>query len=191
MNHPRRLHRSTHDRIIAGVAGGVAEYFDVDPTIVRVIWLVSMIVTTTLTFWIYVVMIFVVPEGPADWPAPSPWAPGGEPIGGDAAGTPAVGAVPAAEPGASTGPAPEASWWTGGSRWQSHQEQWQHRTERSEYRAFGGPGIAVGLLLIVIGGMLAWHQVDPRLDLNLTWPVAVIALGVILVASSFRFRGRS
>ena len=39
--------------------------------------------------------------------------------------------------------------------------------------------------------MLAWHQIDPSFDLNLIWPVAIIALGLILVASSLRFRDRS
>jgi phage shock protein PspC (stress-responsive transcriptional regulator) len=34
--HGRRLARSADDRMIAGVAGGVAEYLDVDPTIVRI-----------------------------------------------------------------------------------------------------------------------------------------------------------
>jgi hypothetical protein len=34
--------------------------------------------------------------------------------------------------------------------------------------------------------MLAWHQFDPNFDVNLTWPVLVIALGAILVISSIR-----
>jgi phage shock protein C len=33
---PRSLHRSTDDRMIAGVASGIARYFDVDVTIVRI-----------------------------------------------------------------------------------------------------------------------------------------------------------
>lgn len=31
----KKLHRSSTDRVVAGVAGGVAEYFDIDPIIVR------------------------------------------------------------------------------------------------------------------------------------------------------------
>ena len=34
----KQLMRSGHDKKIAGVCGGVAHYFDMDPTIVRVIW---------------------------------------------------------------------------------------------------------------------------------------------------------
>ncbi|MHB8946126.1 MAG: PspC domain-containing protein, partial [Bacillota bacterium] len=36
----RRLYRSRHERVIAGVAGGIAEYFNVDVTLIRLIWVV-------------------------------------------------------------------------------------------------------------------------------------------------------
>lgn len=39
----RRLRRSTTDRQIAGVCGGMAEYFDTDPTLMRLIWVVLSI----------------------------------------------------------------------------------------------------------------------------------------------------
>jgi phage shock protein C len=39
----RRMRRSTTDRQIAGVCGGMAEYFDTDPTLVRLIWVVLSI----------------------------------------------------------------------------------------------------------------------------------------------------
>ena len=45
----RRLYRSAYDRILAGVAGGVAAYFDVDPVIVRVIWFLSVFFSGSLT----------------------------------------------------------------------------------------------------------------------------------------------
>ncbi len=78
---PRRLYRSADDRILAGVCGGVAAYFDVDPVIVRIIWFLSVFFTGSLTFWAYLIMIVVVPLEPADWPPQSPWAPGGTPLG--------------------------------------------------------------------------------------------------------------
>ena len=34
----KRLHKSRTDRMIGGVCGGVAEYFGLDPTLVRVVW---------------------------------------------------------------------------------------------------------------------------------------------------------
>lgn len=39
----KRLTRSTSNRILGGVAAGVAEYFDLDPTLVRVLWVVAVI----------------------------------------------------------------------------------------------------------------------------------------------------
>ena len=36
----KRLYRSRDNRVIAGVCGGVAEYFNIDPTIIRIIWVV-------------------------------------------------------------------------------------------------------------------------------------------------------
>ena len=36
----KRLYKSNENRIIAGVCGGIAEYFDVDPTLIRPGWVV-------------------------------------------------------------------------------------------------------------------------------------------------------
>lgn len=36
----KRLYKSTHDRKLCGVCGGIAEYFDVDPTLIRLLWVV-------------------------------------------------------------------------------------------------------------------------------------------------------
>ena len=36
----KRLYKSNENRIIAGVCGGIAEYFDVDPTLIRLGWVV-------------------------------------------------------------------------------------------------------------------------------------------------------
>ena len=217
---PRRLYRSSDDRILAGVAGGLAAYLDVDPVIVRIIWFLSVFFTGSLTFWAYLVMIVVVPLEPSEWPSQSPWAPGGGPTGfeaayappttGPTADTAAAGAVAptATEPGPTspgdptapapgTPPAPAPGGWWGDDwrsqrrqeRWQNRAERWQQRAERHELRhGHGGPGLVFGLLLILIGGMLVLNQVLPNFPINLTWPVVIVALGVILVVSSVRFR---
>jgi phage shock protein C len=41
----RRLYKSPTERVISGVAGGVAEYFDLDPSIVRVVWALLALIT--------------------------------------------------------------------------------------------------------------------------------------------------
>lgn len=39
----KRLYRSRRNRMIAGVAGGLAEYFGVEPTLVRIIWVLLLL----------------------------------------------------------------------------------------------------------------------------------------------------
>ena len=58
---PRRLERDSNNKMIAGVAAGVANYFDLDPTIVRVLWALT-ILAGGLGVVAYVIMWIVVPE---------------------------------------------------------------------------------------------------------------------------------
>jgi len=61
-----RLVRSRIDRRIAGVCGGLAEYFDVDPTIVRVSWVILSIVAGAVVFGViaYLIAWFIIPPAP-------------------------------------------------------------------------------------------------------------------------------
>ena len=59
-----RLYRSERERMLGGVAGGLAEYFDLDPALVRVAWAVLIIGSGGLFLLLYIVMWFVVPEAP-------------------------------------------------------------------------------------------------------------------------------
>src|SRR5262245_28150355 len=64
-SHTPRLHRSATDRKVGGVCGGLAEYFNVDPTLVRVLWAVLSIFPGTLLFGViaYLIAWFVMPSG--------------------------------------------------------------------------------------------------------------------------------
>lgn len=57
----KRLTRSTSERMLAGVAGGVAAYFDMDPTLVRLIF-VLLAAAGGPGVLIYLVMWLIVPE---------------------------------------------------------------------------------------------------------------------------------
>ena len=64
----RRLTRSSRHKMIAGVCGGLAEYFDLDPTVVRVAYvLISIISVAFPGILAYIVLMFVMPppEAPA------------------------------------------------------------------------------------------------------------------------------
>ena len=58
----KRLYRSRKDRMIAGVCGGLAEYFKIDPVTVRLIAVLLLIPGGLPGFIPYVVMWVIVPE---------------------------------------------------------------------------------------------------------------------------------
>jgi phage shock protein PspC (stress-responsive transcriptional regulator) len=57
-----RLYRSRGDRMIAGVAGGLAQSMRLDPSLVRVVWAILVFATGGIALVIYIVMAIVVPE---------------------------------------------------------------------------------------------------------------------------------
>ncbi len=57
----RKFYRSRTDRKIWGVCGGLAKYFDLDPTIVRVIFVASLL-CGTLGLWVYIIMAIIVSQ---------------------------------------------------------------------------------------------------------------------------------
>ncbi|HSX30734.1 MAG TPA: PspC domain-containing protein [Candidatus Saccharimonadales bacterium] len=59
----KRLYRSTEDKMIAGVCGGLAEYFGIDAVIVRVIAVV-LLLAGSAGFWVYIILWIVVPKRP-------------------------------------------------------------------------------------------------------------------------------
>jgi phage shock protein PspC (stress-responsive transcriptional regulator) len=58
----KKIYRSVDDRMIAGVCAGIADYFDIDPTLVRLLFALGFFVTGSALFWIYVIMMIIVPE---------------------------------------------------------------------------------------------------------------------------------
>jgi phage shock protein PspC (stress-responsive transcriptional regulator) len=60
----KKLMRSSTDKKIAGVCAGLADYFDLDPTIVRVVWLLAVLCAGT-GLLLYVILWIVLPLAPA------------------------------------------------------------------------------------------------------------------------------
>ena len=63
---PRKLYRDMDNKGLAGVCAGLAQYFEIDVTIIRIIMLVALIMGTS-GFWIYLVLWIAVPR--AETPA--------------------------------------------------------------------------------------------------------------------------
>lgn len=58
----KKLYRSREDRMIAGVCGGLGEYLNVDPTLIRLVFVLGFFATASGVFWAYLIMMIVVPE---------------------------------------------------------------------------------------------------------------------------------
>jgi len=50
--------------MLAGVAGGLANYFDVDPTILRLAWALAFLATGPLALLLYIICALVIPREP-------------------------------------------------------------------------------------------------------------------------------
>ena len=60
----KKLYRSRENRVIAGVCGGIAEYFDIDPTLVRLAWVLFCVLGGS-GLLAYIIAAIIIPEGPA------------------------------------------------------------------------------------------------------------------------------
>lgn len=60
---PKKLYRSRTDRRIAGVCGGLATYFNIDPSLVRLLAVLGLVFVGG-TFWAYLILMLVIPEEP-------------------------------------------------------------------------------------------------------------------------------
>ena len=61
----KRLYRSRTDRVLAGVLGGVAEYFGVEPSVVRIVYVVVTFFTGCIPgILLYLLMVIVVRKAP-------------------------------------------------------------------------------------------------------------------------------
>jgi len=172
-----RLYRSPDDRIIAGVAGGIAETYDLDPALVRIGWALLILLTGGLMLVPYVVMVLVVPLRPSTmalWattggpsaspgPVPGPGA-GGGPFS-DADRQPEPGGVPPAPP--------------------SAPYQADYRYGRRRHRGDAAGAIVIGSILIIVGAFLLVRQFIPQLDFGLLWPLIIIIGGVLLIYAAY------
>ena len=58
----KRLYRSGKNRVLGGVCGGIGEFFDVDPTIVRLLWILLSFVGMGIL--LYIIAWIIIPRNP-------------------------------------------------------------------------------------------------------------------------------
>ena len=170
-----RLYRSRNDRMLAGVAGGLAEMWDADPALVRIIWALLVIFTGGIALLVYIVMAIVVPEEDAVFAArPTPPA-AGHPTRSTLAGETSV-SMPLAD----TGDAAEAARAAQEARAEARAAR---RAARAEGRGVS-PGILFGGFLVLLGVFFLVRQYLPDIDFDWFWPVILVLIGVVLVMSA-------
>ena len=201
-----RLYRHPTDRAIAGVAGGIAVWLNIDPSLVRIAWVLLAIFSGGIFVLVYVVMMIVVPLPPPGWvprprtagpgqgwqPGSGGWTPPGGPPPGRGARPPLRRRTGARLPRATAGVHGRST------RHVRHDRRLAAagRLDRpggsptpswSPPRT-GNAGIVAGVILIGLG---VWFLVDQFVDINwdLLWPVAIMVLGGALIAGAL-MRGR-
>ena len=154
-----RLYRSRTDRMLLGVAGGLARYLDIDASLVRIVWAL-LVFAGGAGILLYIVAAIVIPEEPVasgvgDLP-PQP----GDP-------TPVTDAVAGAAPGAAAG------------------QPWGYRGG-AERRERAGGAVLIGVVLVVIGAWLLLQRFLPEIDAEFVWPILLVLLGGALVIGALR-----
>ena len=58
----KRLYKVDHDKKLMGVCGGLAEYLNIDPTVIRIAWIIFTLISVGTGILIYVICALVFPE---------------------------------------------------------------------------------------------------------------------------------
>jgi len=160
----KKLYRNEHNRVLGGVCSGLAEYFDMDPTIVRLLFAFTFFIMgvglgTYIILWIvlprkgYPYHTFNSPK--VDYTVPpqgSQFTNPGNPFGGN----------------------PFAGNQFGGNPIENFQPKQKSHA-----------GIIVGVVMIVLGGIILIDNLDIFWGFNIwrLWPVALVAIGGVLIVS--------
>lgn len=161
-----RLYRSREERVLFGVAGGVAEWLDIDPAVVRIVFAL-LVLTLGAGILLYIVMALVIPE---------------EPVGMANAGY----APPAAPP-----PAPGAPAAPGGAAWADARAE-RRAARRATRGDRDGRGVVIfGAILIIVGAWFLLRRYVPALDGDVLGPVILIGIGALLLFGAMNRGGPS
>ena len=59
----KKIYRSRTDKVLSGVCGGLGEYFNIDPSIIRFLWVLLAIATEGAGIIAYIICATIIPEG--------------------------------------------------------------------------------------------------------------------------------
>jgi phage shock protein PspC (stress-responsive transcriptional regulator) len=149
-----KLYRSTTDKMLGGVAGGLAEYFDIDPTIVRVLFVVLTLVGGG-GILAYIILWIVVPEKPYQ--------------------------IPNMQSGDSDEENQNKNNFNSVSNEEDSPSGNFQMNAAALSTEKATKSIWLAVILIAIGGLLLADNFFPRFDFSDYWPAILIAIGVSLL----------
>lgn len=149
----RHLERSATNRVISGVCGGVAEYLAIDPTLVRIFFVICTVLTAFVFILVYIALLILMPL-PGERPLVDEW------FGTRTAGDPAV----------AVGTDPAVT----------HPVAVNGDADRRRN--------TIGYALIAIGAVFLLSNVGVFrfVQWQYVWPLALVALGVLLLIQRTR-----
>lgn len=152
----KKLYRSTTDKMIGGVAGGLAEYFDIDATLIRVLFIVVVFLGGGGII-AYIILWIVVPEKPYEIPK-----------------------TPSSQ--SSSEDKSESGFSSDENKTDSF--SLSNGSIAGPVQRTSSKQMWVAIVLIVIGGLLLLDNMFPRFDFDSYWPVILIATGIGLLLKS-------
>jgi phage shock protein C len=174
----KKLYRSEKDIKIAGVCGGIAEYFSLDPTLVRLLWLLAIFFAFS-GFWAYIIAVLIIPK--------RPFADTGSWQGK---------AGPDGQNNDSYADAENNSYKDTGNGGESMDQDYKDtgRTYddggpvRASYKGRNNTLLIIGLILVVIGSISLARNIVPNIWAifrTYLWPIVLVLAGIIILISAF------
>ncbi|HZX46669.1 MAG TPA: PspC domain-containing protein [Clostridia bacterium] len=186
----KRLYRSRENAVIGGVCGGIAEYLDVDPTIVRLIWAFSAFYGG-IGILAYLVCLIVIPENrsTAQYTPAKPKRYDYQEGQGSTGKQPGAQVQQDTAPQQDAGVQPDAELQHNNS--EQHQPESQYHHDSQRHGNSGRNRILAGTLLICIGGLLLFRRWFYWIDISRYWPVLLIIAGIVVIINGTKNRGES
>ncbi|MEK6934889.1 MAG: PspC domain-containing protein [Nanoarchaeota archaeon] len=58
----KRLYKSNKNKVIFGICGGIGEYYNIDPTIIRLLWIIITLISFGAGILVYIIAAFLIPK---------------------------------------------------------------------------------------------------------------------------------
>jgi phage shock protein C len=159
-----RLYRSVEHRVIGGVAGGLAEYFDIDPVIVRLVFVIVALAGGG-GLLVYLILWIVLPENNM------------LKFTYDQAKQESSQSEPSSK---------EETTYTnsGDSEWKGKSGPSFGSSVENGHRERNTGGLIGGLVLISLGCIFLVDRFIPNIDFGDLWPVLLVVIGAVLIATN-------